>query len=231
MSAVMKPRAADGGDQDVGLPRHLTQVPRLRVANRDRRVLMQQQHRRGLAHDIAAAHDDGVRAGHGNPAALEDLDDAGRGARGERRTASLQSAGIDGMKSIHILGRVDGVEQSLGVDLGGKRQLNENAVDVVAVVEGVHQVQHVFGGDGIRRRDQVAEEAEIGAGLHLAADIDLRSRHIANQHGCQAWANALCGEPAHILGDFILDCRGDCGSVQNFTHLGLQLYRIVCHRQ
>jgi hypothetical protein len=43
------------------------------------------------------------------------------------------------MKAVHILVRSDGVEQRLGVDLRGQRQLDENAVDLVAGVELGHQ--------------------------------------------------------------------------------------------
>ena len=143
--------AADGGDEDVGLASDCGEVARLRVADGDGRVLVQQQHGDGLADDVAAADDDGVLAGDGNVAALENLDDSGGRAGRERGTAGLQAAGVDGMKAVDIfLGR-DGIEQRLGVDLRGQRQLDEDAVDVVAGVELGDEGEHVFGGDRVWR--------------------------------------------------------------------------------
>ncbi len=70
-------------------------------------------------------------------AALENLDNAGGRARSESRPASLKTACIDGMEAVYILLRHHGVEQEFGVDLRGKRKLDEDAVDVVAGVEAV----------------------------------------------------------------------------------------------
>ena len=114
--------AADGGDQNVGLAGDRRQVARFGVANRHRRVLVQQQHGRGLAHDVAAAHDHRMLAGDGNVAALENLNDARRGAGRQRRPAGLQAARVDGMKAVDIFLRSDGVEQGFGVDLRRQRQ-------------------------------------------------------------------------------------------------------------
>ena len=127
--------AADGGDEDVGLAGDGAEVARLGVADCDGRVLVQQEHGGGLAHNVTAADDDGVLAGDGNLAALEDFNHAGGRAGRERGTAGLETAGVDGMKAVDILGRRDRVEEGLGVNLFGKRKLDQDAVDVVAGVE------------------------------------------------------------------------------------------------
>jgi hypothetical protein len=62
--------AADGGHQNVGLAGDRAQVARLRVADGDGGVLVEQQHGRRLAHNVAAAHHHGVLAGDGNPLRL-----------------------------------------------------------------------------------------------------------------------------------------------------------------
>ena len=112
---------ADGGNQNVGLPRDRRQVARLRVANRNGGVLVEQQHRDGLAHNVAAAHDHGVLAGDGNLAALENLNHAGRRAGRKRRAAGKQAARVHGMKAVHIFGWIDGVEQRLWQSTCGGR--------------------------------------------------------------------------------------------------------------
>ncbi len=78
--------ATDGGNEDVGLARYLSEVSGFGVADCDGGILVEQQHGGGLADDVAAADDDGVLAGDGNIAALEDFDDAGgrAGARAGR---------------------------------------------------------------------------------------------------------------------------------------------------
>ncbi len=113
------------------------EVAGLGMADGDGGVLVEEQHGGGLAHDVAAADDDGVLAGDGNVAALENLNDAGGGAGRERGTAGLQTAGVDGVEAVYVFCGGDGVEEHLGVDLFGQRKLDEDAVDVVAGVEGV----------------------------------------------------------------------------------------------
>ena len=57
-------------------------------------------------------------------------------------------------------------------------------------IQGTHHVHHLFRGDGVRRRDQVAIDAQFGAGLHFAAHVDLRSGHVAHQHRRQSRPDA-----------------------------------------
>ena len=80
-------------------------------------IFVQQQDRHGLAHDVAASDDDGVLAGDGNAAALENLDHARWRAGRERRPPGEQAARIYGMKTVHVLRRLDCIQQTLGVDL------------------------------------------------------------------------------------------------------------------
>src|SRR6185312_15075862 len=107
------------------------------VTDCDGGILVQEKHRDWLADNIAAANDDCMLAADGEVAALENFDDACRRAGGESGAAGLEFAGIHGMESIHIFGWRDGVEEKLGVDLLGKRELNQDAVDVVSIVEGI----------------------------------------------------------------------------------------------
>ena len=113
ISGVMKPGAADGGDENVGLARDRSEVSGLRVTNRHRGVLVEQQHRHGLAHNVAAAHDHRVLAGDGNLAALQNLDHARGRAGRKRRPAGEQPARVHGMKAVHVLRRIDRIEQRL----------------------------------------------------------------------------------------------------------------------
>ena len=61
-------------------------------------------------------------------------------------------------------------------------QLNQNSVNLVAVVQGRHQVHHLLGSYRVRRSNEVAENTQIGAGLHFAAYINLGSGNMAYEH-------------------------------------------------
>src|ERR1019366_2246547 len=78
--------APDGGDEDIGLAADGRQVGRFGMADGDGGVLVQEQEGDRLAYDIAAADDDGAAPGDGNAAALQELENARRGA-GSRRGA------------------------------------------------------------------------------------------------------------------------------------------------
>ncbi len=89
------------------------------------------------------------------------------------------------------------------------------------------QVEHLLGRDGVGRSDQVAEEAQFGAGLYLAAHVNLRSGHMADQHRRQPGTDALRGERLHFFRDFLLDCRRNRRPIENFWHQTLPSNRIV----
>src|ERR1700761_1345977 len=85
---------ADSNDKNVCLASVACEVAGSRVANCHRGVLCQQQDRGGLAHNVAAADDDGILPGYLQVAAFEDLDDT-RGCTGrKRRLAGLQTAHV-----------------------------------------------------------------------------------------------------------------------------------------
>jgi len=193
------------------------------VADGDGGVLVEEQHGYRLADNIAAAYYDGVTAADGDAAALENFNDSRRGAGGQRRAAGLQAAGVHGVEAVYVFIRANGIEKSFGIDVGGKRQLNEDTVDLVTGVEAGQQFEHLFGGHGLGRRDVVAVEAEIGAGLHLAADIYLGRRHVAHQYNRQPRPDALGGERLYLFGHFALDFRGDGCAIENFWHFVLHI--------
>ena len=92
---------------------------------------MQQQHRHRLADDVAAADHDRVTAGDRDVLALQHLDDAGRRAGHELRPVLHEQPDARRTEAVHVLGRIDCVEDRL---LGsaphafGQRRLHEDAV-------------------------------------------------------------------------------------------------------
>ena len=66
-----EPRPPDRGDKNVALASDPRQVDGSRVADRDRRMPLQQQQRHRFAHDVAAADDDRAGPGNGNPRSIQ----------------------------------------------------------------------------------------------------------------------------------------------------------------
>jgi hypothetical protein len=223
--------AADGGDEDVGLARDLCEVFRFGMADGNSCILVQQEHGGGLADDVAAAHNDSMLAGDRKATALENFDDAcGRAGR-EGWTAGLQAACIHRVEAVDVFGWIDGVEELFGVDLGGEGELDEDAVDFVAVVEGSDEVEHLAGGDGVGGRDEVGIDAELGAGLNFAADVNFRGGDVADKDSGEAGADTLGGEAADFFGDFLLDGGGNNGAVEDFRHANApRIHRIASGR-
>ena len=92
-------------------------------------LLVQQQLRHRLADDVGAADDDGALAREIAEAVLQQHEAAERRARHQALAAGREPPGIDDMEAVDILGRIDGVEDRLGIDLLRQRQLDEDAVD------------------------------------------------------------------------------------------------------
>ncbi len=73
------------------------------MADRHRRVCLQQHGRDRLAHDVAAANDDRLFPCNRNAAALQDLNHTGGRAGRQALLPGMQAADVDGVKSINIL--------------------------------------------------------------------------------------------------------------------------------
>ena len=97
----------------------------------------------------------------------------------------------------------------------GERKLDEDAVDVVTGVESGDEVKHFPGGDGVWRREEIAENVEFGAGLYLASDVNFRGGDIADQHRSETRADAPSDERADFLSDFLFDGGSNGYAVEN----------------
>src|SRR5271168_723062 len=105
------------------------------MADGDGGVGLHQEQRHWLAYDVAAAEYYGVRAFERNISAFKNLHDTQGSASDQIRAACDQAADVYGMKAVDVLRRVDRFEDSLCVHLRGERELDEDAVDVVAMIQ------------------------------------------------------------------------------------------------
>src|SRR4051812_37872238 len=95
-------RASYGGDENIRRPGDGGEVWCFRVADRDRRVTLQEQHRHRFSDDLTAPDHHRVAAGHANVAALQHLDDTRWSARHQVRPSLDKTANIDGMKTVDV---------------------------------------------------------------------------------------------------------------------------------
>ena len=111
------------------------QVARPRVADRDRRVLLDEQEGRRHADDGGAPDDDGVSPCDLDPGPAQDLDRRVRGRRQEAVIAEAQEPGVERVDPVDVLGRVDGVDDRPQPDGRRERHLDDDAIDGRIVVE------------------------------------------------------------------------------------------------
>ena len=140
-----------------------------RVADRDGRVRLQEQHRGGPAHDLAAADDDRLLARRVDAVRGEELHAAGRRRGDVERRAEVEVAGVDGMEAVDVLVRRDGVRHLRLVDVLRERKLDEDPVDLVVRVQLVDEREHVRLGRVRRQPDVAGVDPRLGRGLVLAA--------------------------------------------------------------
>jgi|SRR5216110_1257953 len=119
------------------------------------------------------------------------------------------------MKTIHVLGWMDGFEDALGVDLLGKRELDQDAVDVVVVIQVLHNGEKFSRRNSRGRREEATREAKLLAGCNLALYVELGSGVFADKHGGEARTDACGGKHANFIFQFSEDLIPDFEGVEN----------------
>ena len=206
---------AHGGDNDVSAADHFGEVARFRMANRDGGVGVHEEKGHGLADDVAAAEDDGVCAFDGNVVAAKDFHAAGGSAGDQAGAPADEAAEIHGMEAVHVFEGIDGFEDALGVHLRRKRELDEDAVDVVVAVQvfdNGEEIERVYRGG---RREKGAGQAELFAGGDFAFHVELRRGVFANEDGGETGADARGCEQADFVFQFGEDLVADFGAVED----------------
>src|SRR5579872_6099269 len=152
------------------------------MADRDRRILLQQQKRSRFAHDVAAPDNDRVLAADWKLVALEQLDHSRRRAGLWPWPPRRQQAYVVRMKSVHILLRRNRQQNALRIDMGRQRELYQYPVDFRPRIQILDDSQKFLGGDGSGWRNRFAVHAEFGRCLRFTPDIDFRRRIVADQN-------------------------------------------------
>ena len=131
-----------------------------------------------------------------------------------------EAADVDRVEAVDVLVRIDRAEHGAGVDVLGQRHLAEDAVDLgIGVEPGDQRQQRVLRGLG---RQAVLEraDADLLAGLDLAADIDLARRIVADQDHGEAGARLAGGDHRVDFGlGLLVQLARDRAPVDDLRHV------------
>src|SRR5215210_2934044 len=175
------PGRAHRRDDDVGARGLGGEVAGSRVAEGDGRVAVQEEQRRGLADDVAAADHDRIGALQPDPVLVQQREHAERRPRHVPGRPGEQEPRVDRVEAVDVLHRVDRLDHALLGDLVGERQLHEDPVDRGVGVQLADQRQQLLLAR-LGRQSQVARldpDLERRAVLH--PDVDVRGGVVADE--------------------------------------------------
>jgi hypothetical protein len=104
------------------------------------------------------------------------------------------------VESVNVFGWIHGLQDALGIYLGRKWELNQNAVNVVVAVQVFDHGEHVEGRYRNWRGDESTRESDLFAGRDFTFDVELRGGIVANENGCETGANS----GGHKQANFVL---------------------------
>ena len=131
---------------------------------------------------------------------LDQLEAGDRRARHQRRQPRHQPSGIERMKAVDVLVRIDAVENARRIDLRRQRQLHQNAAHRRIGIERFYQREQLrFAGRG---GQMIVERphADFDHRARFAGDVGLAGRIVADQHDRQSGHDAVRGGQAMRLG-------------------------------
>ena len=182
---------------------------------------MHEQQRHRLADNVAAAKDGGVGALDGNVTAAQNFHAPSGSAGYEPGAPADEAAKTHGMETVDVFRGIDCFEDTLGVDLGRKRELHENAVHLVVAVQAFDERKQLKSGHRGRRRDELARQTEFFASRDFALYVELRSGILADENRSKARPHAGRREKPDFVfqfGDdlpaYLVAVEDSCGHAQ-----------------
>ncbi len=206
---------AHGGNDDIGATEDIGQIARFGMTDGDSSIGVHEEKSHGLADDVAAAEDDGVGAFDLDVVAAQNFH-AARGSAGNQAGASAdEPAEVDGVEAVHVFGGIDGFQDALGIDLRGKRELNQNTVDVVVAIQIFDDSKHFESPNGGGRGDESAGEADLLAGRDFAFHVELRGGIFTHKYSRKARAHARGREQANFVFQLGKDLVADFCAIED----------------
>ncbi len=214
---------AHGGNENVGATNNFGKIARFRMTDGDGSVGVHQQKGHGLADDVTATEHDGVGAFDRDLIAAKNLHAAGGGAGDESGAIGDELAEIHGMEAVNVFVRRDRFENALGIDLRGKWELDEDAVDIVVIIEIGDELKHVVGGSIGGRGMKPVGHAELFARSDFAFDVDVRRGILADKNGGETRANPLRVKAGNVLFELGKNFVADFQTVESLSGHGKRI--------
>jgi len=211
-----------GAAEDIG------QVARLGMADGDGGVGVHQEKGHGFADDVTTAEDDGVGPFDLDFVAAQDFHAAGGGAGDQAGTSADEATEIDGMETVHVFGRINGFENTLGINLRRERELDEDSVDVVGTIQVFDDSEQVESSRGGKRSNKRTGETELLAGCNFTFYIKLRGGVLADKNGCEAGANTGRGKQAYFIAQLGEDLVPDFEAVEDARGHAVLAFALGC---
>ena len=125
---------------------------------------------------------------------MDELHYAGGSARQEMIIANHNCADIHGMECVHVLNRVNQINNRFIIKVLWQRKLAENAVNFIILIQFTNKrVELVLRCIG-RKRIFFTVKAAFLAGLFLISYINLGVSVFDNNNNSEPWCNSLCLE-------------------------------------
>ena len=207
-----------GHDDDVGEPGMGREIPRPRVADRDRGAGLGEHERDGHADNRGAADHDGLCPYNRGAGSFQDFERSVRSGGNEALEPEPEQPSVEGMDAIDVLGRVDRVDHGPDADALGEWHLHDDPRNLVIAAQGAH-----CGREFARLTcrivsghiDQTALDTDRRTGLENAVEVHHGRRRPATDHDREARRVALlASEGGDILGDAGADLVGDRASLE-----------------
>ena len=208
-------RPADRGAEDVGLAADSGEVAGPRVTERDRGVLMEEEQRERLAHDVASPDDHRAGSLDRNLLTAEHLHDSRRGTGARARKAGHQAAHVLGMEAVHVLVRTNPGQEFRRVEPVRERELQQDRIHRFVPVQPLQQTGQL--GSRRRRGEAMGLGGDPGLprGLDLAPHVDRRGGVVAHEHDRQSRRPSRAREFASRFGGVRPNRGADLLSVQD----------------
>ena len=113
------------------------------------------------------------------------------------------------MKTVDVFGGRNGFGDRLGIQMIGERELNDEPIDGVVLVEFVHNLDEFGLGDVGRPNDHGALESNAVTAPDFVVNVCLAGTVVSHEYsGEMRRTVSLSGPIGHFYGDFIFDSLG-----------------------
>lgn len=140
----------------------------------------------------------------------EELDDAVGGGGDEAWESESHLAYVLGVEAVDVLVWVDCLDDLLFGDVAWEWELDDEAVDVVVVVEFLDLGEELVFGDVVFVADEGGGESTFLTCFDFVGYIGLAASVVSDEDGCKVWAFAALGDDCLYFlsyAEFDFGCR------------------------